>query len=155
MPPVKRLPELQGISREHHDGLLLCWKIRAGTAKGVAPARIRRYCRRFLRERLKPHYTIEEAVLFPVLGMGHPGVRKAMAEHRRLQRLINGRTDATLAISMIEEELEAHIRFEERQLFNIIQEAATPEQLEEIDKAHGSLFHPPATGGRPEDVFWE
>ena len=154
MSPVERLPELQGISREHHEGLLLCWKIRAGTAKGASPARIRKYCKRFLRERLKPHFTIEETVLFPVLGMDHPGVRRAMAEHRRLQRLINGRTDATLAISMIEEELEAHIRFEERQLFNLIQEVATPEQLEEIEKAHASLRHP-AAGERPEDAFWE
>ncbi len=121
----------------------------------MAPARIRNYCKRFLRERLKPHFTIEETVLFPVLGMDHPGVRKAMAEHRRLQRLINGRTDAMLAISMIEEELEAHIRFEERQLFNLIQDVATPEELKEIEKAHASLHHPAPSAGKPEDAFWE
>ncbi|MBP9160518.1 MAG: hemerythrin domain-containing protein [Flavobacteriales bacterium] len=155
MSPIKRFAELQGISREHHDGLLLCWKIRAGTTKGVAPARIRRYCRKFLKERLKPHFDIEESVLFPVLGFDHPGVRKAMAEHRRLQRLINGHTDAALAISLVEEELEAHIRFEERQLFNLIQEAATPEQLADIEKAHSALPEPSAKGAREEDVFWE
>ena len=151
---TKRLPELQGISKEHHDGLMLSWKIRTGTAKGVAPARIRRYCQRFLREQLKPHFNIEESVLFPVLGMDHPGVRKAMAEHRRLQRLINGHSDAVVAVALIEEELEAHIRFEERQLFNLIQEAATPEQLAEIEKAHADLLQPEAKG-KPEDVFWE
>lgn len=154
MPPIERVPALRGISGEHHEGLLLSWKIRVGTAKGVAPARIRRYCRRFLREWLKPHFTIEETVLFPVLGMDHPGVRKAMAEHRRLQRLINGRTDATLAISMIEEELEAHIRFEERQLFNLIQEAATPEQLAEVERAHAARAWD-ISDERPEDVFWK
>lgn len=155
MSPVNRLPELQGISREHHDGLLLCWKIRTGTAKGVDPARIRRYCRRFLKERLRPHFAIEEEVLFPVLGMGHPGVRKAMAEHRRLQRLINGRTDPMVAISLVEEKLEAHIRFEERQLFNQIQEAATQEELAEIQRAHAGLHILENKGGKPEDVFWE
>lgn len=155
MPPVKRLPQLQGISREHHDALLLGWKIRAGTAKGVAPARIRRYCRRFLREKLKPHFAIEETVLFPILGLEHPLVRKAMAEHRRLQRLINGRTDDALAISLIEEELEAHVRFEERQLFNLVQEAATPEQLAHVQEAHARLPRPIVKKARPEDVFWE
>ena len=155
MPPIKRLPELEGISREHHDGLLLCWKIRAGTAKGVAPARIQRYCRRFLKEHLKPHFDIEESVLFPILGHEHPGVRKAMAEHRRLQRLINGRSDAALAISLVEEELEAHIRFEERQLFNLIQEAATPGQLVAVEKAHAMIHSSGAVKDIPEDAFWE
>lgn len=134
---------------------MLSWKIRAGTAKGVAPVRIRRYCRRFLREQLKPHFNIEERMLFPVLGMDHPGVRRAMAEHRRLQRLINGNSDAVVAVALVEEELEAHIRFEERQLFNLIQEAATPEQLTEIGKAHADLHQPVVMGGKPEDVFWE
>lgn len=155
MPPVNRLPELQGVSREHHEGLLLCWKIRVGTAKGADPARIRRYCKRFLKEQLRPHFEIEEGVLFPVLGMEHPGVRKAMAEHRRLQRLINGRTDPVVAVSLIEEELEAHIRFEERHLFNEIQEKATPEQLEEIERAHASLHPQTAKEVKVEDVFWE
>ena len=154
MPPINRSPELQGISREHHDGLLLSWKIRVGTAKGVAPTRIRRYCRKFLKEHLKPHFTIEEDVLFPILGNDHPAVRRAMAEHRRLQRLINGRSDVVVALSLIEEELEAHIRFEERQLFNHIQEVATPEELAEIERAHSSLPQR-SKEGRAEDVFWE
>jgi len=154
MPSIDRLPELQGISREHHDGLLLCWKIRVGTAKGVAPARIRRYCRQFLKENLKPHFDLEENVLFPILGHDHPDVRRAMAEHRRLQRLINGRSDVVIALSLIEEELEAHIRFEERRLFDRIQEVATPEQLAEVGKAHAGSPHP-ARGERSEDVFWK
>ena len=154
MPPTERHLELQGLSSEHHDGRMLCWKIRTGTAKGVAPSRIRRYCRRFLKERLKPHFDIEESLLFPVLGMSHPGVRKAMAEHRRLQRLINGNTDVVIALALVEEELEAHIRFEERQLFNLIQEAATPDQLVAIGKAHAGLHPQVAKTTKPEDVFW-
>lgn len=155
MPLIERLPELQGISSEHHDGLLLCWKIRAGTAKGVAPARIRRYCRRFLKECLKPHFDIEESVLFPILGHDHPGVRKAKAEHRRLQRLINGRSDAEMAISLVEEELESHIRFEEHRLFNLIQEVATPEQLVEVERAHSLIHSSSAVKDVQEDAFWE
>ncbi|MBK8583544.1 MAG: hemerythrin domain-containing protein [Flavobacteriales bacterium] len=118
MSPIKRFAELRSHQSRAPRRAAAVLEDGAGTTKGVAPARIRRYCRKFLKERLKPHFDIEESVLFPVLGFDHPGVRKAMAEHRRLQRLINGHTDAALAISLVEEELEAHIRFEERQLFN-------------------------------------
>ena len=155
MPPIERITELKGISGEHRDGLLLCWKLRAGTARGVSPARIRRYCQRFLRDLLRPHFSVEEEWLFPSLGLDHPGVRKAMAEHRRLQRLINGRTDAVLAVTLIEEELESLIRFEERQLFSLVQEAATPGQLRELSEAHARLHARKGPVGPPEDVFWE
>jgi iron-sulfur cluster repair protein YtfE (RIC family) len=146
MSPSERAPELQAVSSEHHDGLLLCWKIRADLTKGVPSVQIRGYCRRYLKERLKPHFILEEDVLFPILGMQHPEVRKAMAEHRRLQRLINGRTDPEVAVSLVEEELEAHIRFEERVLFRRIQEMATPEQLAEVRRAHDMLSASGAKG---------
>ncbi|MBP8822598.1 MAG: hemerythrin domain-containing protein [Flavobacteriales bacterium] len=154
MPPIERLPGLRGISREHHEGLLLCWKVRAGLARNVPPARIRQYCRRFLKHTLKPHFEVEEDVLFPVLGYQDPDVRKAMADHRRLQRLINGRSDALVAVSLLEEELEAHIRFEERLLFNRIQLLATPEQLAAIERAHAAMpVHREADPD--EDAFWK
>ena len=60
-----------------------------------------------------------------------------------------------MAISLVEEELEAFIRFEERQLFNLIQEVATAEQLEEVRKAHAHLHVQASVEGRAEDVFWE
>mgnify|MGYP003553672963 CR=1 FL=1 len=87
MPPIERLPGLRGISREHHEGLLLCWKVRAGLARNVPPARIRQYCRRFLKHTLKPHFEVEEDVLFPVLGYQDPDVRKAMADPEVLGRV--------------------------------------------------------------------
>lgn len=155
MPHHERAPQLQGFAEIHHEGRLLCWKIRAGNKRGVAPARIRRYCQRYLRTRLKPHFEVEENVLFPILGLDHPGVRRAMAEHRRLQRLINGRTDAVMAIMLVEEELEAHIRFEEQHLFDLIQQVATPGQLQEVEQAHDAQFGHNGHEDRPGDVFWE
>ena len=41
--PIKRSEFLKPISREHHHGLLLCWKIRAGLKKGIEPERIKLY----------------------------------------------------------------------------------------------------------------
>lgn len=75
--------------------------------------------------------------MFPVLGMDDPLVRKAMAEHRRLTRLFNATDDIAKTLGLIEEELEQHIRFEERVLFQEIQKVANAEQLEAIEMTHG------------------
>lgn len=153
MPPIKRAEELKGVSREHNEGLLLSWKIRTGSAKGIDPVRMRRYCRKFLKSHLLPHFHLEERVMYPILGMEHPHVKKAMAEHRRLQRLMSGRTNVVVALSQIEEELEAHIRFEERELFNEIQTKATAEELAAVEEAHAAL--PAHAWIGKEDVFWK
>ena len=33
--PIKRSEYLKPLSRDHHQGLLLCWKIRTGLKKGI------------------------------------------------------------------------------------------------------------------------
>ncbi|MCO6481971.1 MAG: hemerythrin domain-containing protein [Flavobacteriales bacterium] len=147
-----RLPELQGIRHDHQDVLELSRKIRAGMGADVAPDRIQRYCRRFLKWHLRPHFEVEERALFPIIGMDHPLVRKAMAGHRRLQRLINGRGDPEVALSLIEEELEAQVRLEERELLACILDAATPGQLAEVMRAHAAL---PEHALHGHDVFWK
>lgn len=41
--PLKRSGHLKPLSRGHHHGLLLCWKIREGFKRNVDPERIERY----------------------------------------------------------------------------------------------------------------
>lgn len=154
MSPSKRRPELQGIIHDHQDVLELSSRIRAGIAKDIAPARIQRYCRRSLKWHLRPHFRLEEQLLFPIIGLDHPLVRKALAGHRRLQRLINGRYDPEVALSLIEEELEAQVRLEERELFDQILEEATEEQLAQVMQAHAALPEQ-AMSMRPQDEFWK
>lgn len=130
--PIVRDPALQPISREHHDGLLLCWKLRKGIAKGIDFERMHAYCHWFWREHLMEHFLREEQYLFPLLGSDHPKIQRAHREHARLERLFTLEKDFEKAVSLIEEELEAHIRFEERDLFNEIQQAVNPEKLAEL-----------------------
>lgn len=134
--PIKRNEHLKPISREHHQGLLLCWKIRTGISKNVPIDRIKTYTDWFYKEHLLPHFELEEKHLFPILDEQHEMVTKAKAEHRRLKRLFEAKNELEKKISLIEEELESHIRFEERVLFNEIQTVATPEQLQHIDEIH-------------------
>lgn len=63
-------------------------------------------------------------------------VKKAITQHKRLHRLFGQTEDILKSLSLIEEELEKHIRFEERVLFNEIQKIATEKQLETILKLH-------------------
>ena len=149
--PIKRNEFLKPISREHHHGLLLYWKIRTGLKKQVEPERIKKYVNWFFQEHLVPHFEIEEKYIFPILGNENELVKKALSEHRRLTRLCNSDTDILKNLNAIEEELESHIRFEERILFNEIQAVATEAQLEFIKESHDeSDFVDNIT-----DVFWK
>ncbi|SOE23519.1 hypothetical protein SAMN06298216_3904 [Spirosomataceae bacterium TFI 002] len=134
--PIKRNEFLKPISREHHHGLLLSWKIRTGIKKEIAPERIKKYTDWFWEENLKDHFEIEEKYIFPILGNEHPMVKKALSQHRRLKRLFEYSDKVDKYLSLIEEELESHIRFEERTLFNEIQNVANKEQLQLLADNH-------------------
>lgn len=148
--PLKRIQALQPISRDHHHGLLLCWKIRSGFKKGVEIDRIKKYTDWFWENHLEQHFEVEERYLFPVLGDGNELVRKALTQHRRLSRLFQASTELEKNLSLIEEELNAHIRFEERVVFNEIQQLASPEQLRIMEEHDYSPFV-----DNLDDEFWK
>ncbi|MBW7867042.1 MAG: hemerythrin domain-containing protein [Brumimicrobium sp.] len=149
--PIKRHESLKSFSREHHHSLLLGWKIRRGFSNGVSIERIKKYTDWFFVRFIEPHFKGEEKYMFPILGEDHELIKKAMSEHRRLTRLFNDTKDIEKSLHHIEEELERHVRFEERELFMIIQEHATEEQLAKIDEFHKELMFEENT----EDEFWE
>ena len=150
--PLKRHKAIIPLSREHHHTLLLCCKIRKGFSNGVEPERMKRYTDWFFESHILPHFKIEEAYLFPILGSEDEMVKRALAEHRRLERLFQDDRDLVKSLNHIEEELEKHVRFEERELFTKIQEQATPEQLALVEEHHGpeGKFQE-----NTEDEFWK
>lgn len=134
--PIKRHEALKPLSREHHHGLLLCWKLRQGIKSKVEPQRMKTYTDWFKEKYLYQHFDSEENAVFPVLGEDNQFVKKALAEHRRLRRLFDETEEIERAQSLIEEELESHIRFEERVLFNEVQKVASQQEYEQIEKLH-------------------
>ena len=149
--PIKRNDALKPLSRDHHHGLLLCWKIRQGIKLNIESGRIKTYLDWFWMSYLKPHFEVEEQNVFPVLGNENELVKQALAEHRRLKRLFENGDDLPKTISLIEEELEKHIRFEERVLFNEIQSVASSEQLIQIEiDFSDKIFYENLS-----DPFWE
>ncbi|WP_040253415.1 hemerythrin domain-containing protein [Psychroserpens mesophilus] len=148
--PLKRHKALQSLSREHHHGLLLSWKIRTGFNKEIEPERIRAYANWFYQNHLIPHFEIEETLIFPILEPDHELIKRALAEHRRLRRIFTETENDTKTLSKIEEELEQHIRFEERVLFPEIQKVATEAQLLHIENIH----QPDDFKDHFVDAFW-
>lgn len=86
--PLKRSRELRPFSIDHHQGLLLCWKIRTGLKKEVGIERISVYVNWFYTNYLLPHFELEEQYLFPVLDSSSNLIKRALEEHRIIRMLI-------------------------------------------------------------------
>ena len=149
--PIKRHDALKPLSRQHHFGLLFSWKIRKGFAKDISIERMKKYANWFFKTEIIPHFKAEEKHIFPILSKEHELIKRALKEHRRIKRLFKDTEDPKKSLSLLEEELQAHIRFEERTLFNEIQKVATPNQLEVIESLH--LID--TDKAEYSDVFWD
>lgn len=147
--PIKRAIEMQGVSRDHHHALLLSWKINKGIEKNIDPQRIIAYVHWFRNEYLLPHFDIEEKWMFPILGNNNEKVQRALNEH---VTLLNDSLAARNfhELEIFAENLKNHIRFEERDLFQDIQQAATKDELKLIEQHHneGDFCE------RTQDEFW-
>lgn len=148
--PLKRVPELQALSHDHHHGLQLCWKIRTGLAKQIEPQRIKTYTDWFFQTHLQPHFELEEKYIFTILADDNELRKQALTEHERLKDLFEATSDLENNLQLIEKELDAHIRFEERLIFAEIQQTATAAQLAKINEIHSKE----AFVEKEEDPFW-
>lgn len=149
--PNDRHEALAIFSREHHHCLLLCWKIRKGLSGDVSFERIQNYSKWFYIEYLKFLFKDEEKYLVPILGKDHKLIKKMLSEHRRLRRLFKAEQDLEKALHNLEEELERNIRFKERDLFQVVQELATTQQLQNILNNRKEVDFVENLS----DIFWE
>lgn len=134
--PIKRHEAIQPLSREHHHGLLLCFRIRVGLQRKIDIVRIKQYVDWFWTNHLIEHFDIEEKYVFPILDEDDEMFIRAHEDHRQLEQLITQDNVDGPTLDNIASVLEAHIRFEERIMFNKIQDVATPEQLNDILAHH-------------------
>ncbi len=148
---MKRHEALVQLSRDHHFGLLLCWKLKEGMKKDVETSRMEKYIHLFYHHNLKPHFAEEEDHYFEILGLEHPLILQAIEEHKIFEIMIKrGFTDYD-EISKFRNLLEKHIRTEEREIFQEIQEKATDDQLENLLKLDAVAHREPEY----EDEFWK
>ena len=147
--PLKRHVALQPVSREHHQGLLLAWKIREGMKRGIPEERITKYINWFWEHHLATHFRFEEIYIFPILGSDHPLILRALQEHQDLSDLMTSEDHTKENLFAIEQQIVKHIRFEERTLFQEIEAVASEKKLREVEEAHGK-----APDCHCEDRFW-
>ncbi len=153
--PIKRHEALVSYSREHHEGLLLVWKIRSGFRKNIAAERIARYVVHFFEKDLSAHFSDEENNLAPLLPAGDEQMARMMDEHRQIREWVHRlQKQEVLAadVSGFADALERHIRFEERVLFNHLQAQLTPLQLSALVETDRGGHEHPDKGW--QDIFW-
>lgn len=138
---MKRDPRLVGLSREHHHALVLAVHLNKALGGGDPGAAARELARRFDAE-IEPHFRVEEEILLPALqalgGAACELVRRAEQDHAWLRagaaRAAAGATDR---IGAWADRLAAHVRFEERELFEHAQQHLPPDVLDALARAAG------------------
>lgn len=144
--------EMESANEEHFEALSFGWKMAEGLRNNVDTKRLKAYADWFYQNYMKPHLTLEEEFVFPILGLDNVRVKKALANHRRLKRLFNNSDEIYKSLNRIEDEIGRYVRFEERILYKQIREAATSEQLQEIDEAYRKIEY---SGEEWHDKFWK
>jgi iron-sulfur cluster repair protein YtfE (RIC family) len=133
--PIKRSKAFVQFSREHHFGLLQVWQIRQDIANGIDARLISKYTLEFFEKDLRGHFKREEDFLFSKLPVGDLLREQAENEHKQLYQLIDNISQNRSDSQLLQEfagVLEAHIRFEERILFNNLQEIMGEDALERL-----------------------
>ncbi len=132
--PIKRSQQLAPLSREHHDGLLFAWKIKQGNENKAPLELMRQYTLWYWRHHIKPHFFQEEKNLLPYMPSSHPMAVKLLEDHDHIRELILGLNDEAdkRTLTILSNLLNAHIRFEERELFGYLEGLLTPEQLDTV-----------------------
>jgi hemerythrin-like domain-containing protein len=153
--PIKRNENIKKLSKDHHSGLLFCWKIRQGLKLEVEIERIKTYAGYFWINHLAAHFKEEEVILFAPLK--DELVQKAIDDHKQIKHQLDELSessgdDAKKGLLRLANLIDDHIRYEERILFPHLEKMLSDEQLEEIGRHLDAQLSPLADDF--EDSFW-
>lgn len=144
--PIQRHEALASLSRQHHEGLILAQLIKKGAPdyKGLptdTEGKRKHVVKKFEKE-LAPHFYIEEEILFDFVKQQkslpeeiQSMIHEIMEEHKKIGQLVEEieTTDNPIApMDDLGHLLESHIRKEERQLFQMIQEFLGEPNMQEL-----------------------
>ncbi len=149
--PLRRHPALQPLSREHHQILLLGFKIRQGLKHKVAPQRIVNYCSWFFHSYLNPHFEKEEKCIGSLFDKETQLSSELKSSHQNVAKKFQNLIPEISYIKSLERLIVSHIRFEERVLFEHLQSHLTTEDITYLElhlkeKTFKENY---------EDVFWK
>ena len=143
---MKRMPELRTLSEDHHHGLVQARQLRrAAEGDEVHPAEATaRGFLDFWQNDTAIHFRKEEEVLLPVVAryggdVGQDPLVEMLAQHARIRGLVMRLSDEVVGgyvrlvtLQELGEQLEAHIRLEERAVFPLVEESLSEAALTEL-----------------------
>ena len=145
---MKRHVNLQPLSREHHEVLILAQLLRkdAPPYKGLPrdPEGRMRYALDFYNDHIVPHIYAEEKALFPAIS-GYSDeidalVAELQMEHSQIMSLFEQLKlgiDPPQTMDFLGKLLNMHVRREERELFEMVQQRVPAEVLEKLSVTAG------------------
>jgi hemerythrin-like domain-containing protein len=153
--PIKRSEYIITLSRDHHAGLLFCWKIKEGLRKKIPLYQILKYINFFWGQHLKEHFREEEVLLFDRLD--DVLCRQVKSEHlmleQRIKYLNHYENETAAEYLSFAELLTKHIRFEERTLFPHLDTTLSATILKQVGDCLSSE-HSVAFIDNYPDEFW-
>jgi hemerythrin-like domain-containing protein len=127
------------LSRQHQKALALC--VRIDRAQPIPDADLEAWqaeIEQHFEQEIKFHFAAEEQVLFPAAGRFPqlvPLVEELIADHAMLRESFSqaeARRMSAERLPIFAQKLSTHIRKEERQLFENMQQLMTPEELAQL-----------------------
>ena len=128
---MKRSAALQPLSRDHHTALALA-KACERAVQSRDDGKVNKACQRAIQVfsgELEPHFQYEEQSLLPLLHSSDDKLleQRTWADHQQMRALLDGlRQNNIGALDNFGKLLSAHVRFEERELFPVL-ESLLPE----------------------------
>jgi hemerythrin-like domain-containing protein len=136
---MQRDPSLIPLSRQHQHALALCVRLeRALQAGAVDLGPWQLEVHQHYANEVQFHFAAEESILFPAARRFSelaPVVEELSAEHERLREYFGRADQGTMdqsELATFAKLLSAHIRKEERQLFEAMQNRLGPEELKSL-----------------------
>jgi hemerythrin-like domain-containing protein len=137
---MKRSAALIPLSHDHHQALFVAKLLRDAPDAEDRGEAARSAFLEFWRNDGEDHFRIEEAVLAPgaglPAGLAEEGLIRMREEHVQIRDLAGsiGFDTEPEKLREIGQTLADHVRFEERELFPLIEDSLTPGQLDDLGK---------------------
>lgn len=131
---MKRHDALAALSRDHHHALMVAQRLKR--ASETTAAEVRDAFLEYWRADGQRHFRAEEDILLPAYaGFGDPEepvLARVLVDHARIRWLAHevvGDSPSLDALHTLGEQLSAHVRREERELFPLIEQALPEHEL--------------------------
>lgn len=155
---MQRADVLQPLSRQHKAALMTCLLIRKGISKQASVAVMTDFFLQCWAKDLAPHFKEEEEQIIPLLRKheaGNPLADTILRDHDLIRTAITHLSQAHVNERLLEDladQLEQHVRYEERIVFQSMQEFIPAQQLQQLNIHEDD--HQPVCNLYPNH-FWE